>query len=79
MMRSVEPTSGKIGDVLVIQGENLGQESVAGLYLTDGKIDIKTPIIEADGHIHQVPNTVRGEAGPSRVDGPHQRQTSAPD
>ena len=46
MMRSVEPAFGKIGDVLVIEGENLGQESVAGLYLTDGKTDIKVPIIE---------------------------------
>jgi hypothetical protein len=31
MMRSVEPTSGKIGDVLVIEVENLGQDSVAAL------------------------------------------------
>jgi hypothetical protein len=46
MMRSVEPESGKPGDVLAIQGENLGQEAVAALYLTDGKIDIKVSIIE---------------------------------
>jgi hypothetical protein len=46
MMRSANPTSGKAGDVLTIQGENLGQENVAALYLTDGKTDIKVPIIE---------------------------------
>jgi hypothetical protein len=46
MTRSVEPTSGKIGDVLVIEGENLGQDSVAALYVTDGKTDIKVPSIE---------------------------------
>jgi hypothetical protein len=49
IMRSVEPASGKIGDVLVIEGENLGQESVAALYLTDGKTDVKVPIIEQTG------------------------------
>jgi hypothetical protein len=46
MMRSVEPASGRVGDVLVVQGANLGQDNVAALYLTDGKTDIKVPIIE---------------------------------
>jgi hypothetical protein len=46
MMRSVEPGSGKVGDVLLIQGENLGAETVASLYLTDGKIDTKLVIVE---------------------------------
>jgi hypothetical protein len=46
MMRAVEPASGKVGEVLTIQGENLGRESVADLYLTDGSSDVKAPIIE---------------------------------
>ena len=46
MMRSIEPPSGKAGDVLVVEGENLGQENVAALYLTDGTTDIKVPMIE---------------------------------
>jgi len=46
MMRSIEPDSGKAGDVLAIQGENLGQDNVAALYLTDGKTDIKVLIVE---------------------------------
>jgi len=46
MMRSVEPNSGKAGDVLVIGGENLGPRYVAVLYLTDGKVDVKVPILE---------------------------------
>ena len=46
LMSSVEPASGRIGDVLAIQGANLGQDSVAALYLTDGKTDVKLLIIE---------------------------------
>ena len=46
LMSSVEPTSGKVGDVLSIQGANLGQDKVAQLYLTDGKTDLKVPMIE---------------------------------
>ena len=46
MMRSVEPASGKVGDVLEIEGENLGPEIVAALYLTDGETDMKVPIVE---------------------------------
>lgn len=45
-INSVEPASGKVGDVLSIQGANLGQDNVAELYLTDGKTDLKVPIIE---------------------------------
>jgi hypothetical protein len=46
MMRSVEPESGKIGDVLLVDGENLGPENVAALYLTDGTVDLKVPIMD---------------------------------
>jgi len=43
---AVEPASGKVGDVLAIQGVNLGQDNVATLYLTDGKTDLKVLMIE---------------------------------
>ena len=46
MMRSVQPDTGKVGDTLIVEGENLGPETVAGLYLTDGTVDIKVPIVE---------------------------------
>jgi hypothetical protein len=46
LMNSVEPASGKVGDVLLIQGTNLGQDIVAGLYLTDGKTDLRVLMIE---------------------------------
>ncbi len=45
-MRTVEPGSGRVGDVLVVEGTNLGQDSVAALYLTDGKADVKVTIVE---------------------------------
>lgn len=45
-IRSVEPGVGKAGDVLVLQGANLGQDSVAALYLTDRKNDFKVVMIE---------------------------------
>ena len=46
IMSSVEPASGRVGDVLAIHGDNLGSDNVAALYLTDGKVDIKVPVIE---------------------------------
>jgi hypothetical protein len=43
---SVEPTSGKPGDVIVVTGENLGKAIIAELYFTDGKNDIKVAMSE---------------------------------
>ena len=45
LMHSVQPDSGKAGDVLAIEGENLGQQSVAAVYLTNGSVDIKVEIV----------------------------------
>jgi len=45
-MSSVDPESGKVGDVVVVTGANLDRESVAALYLTDGTTDVKVAIIE---------------------------------
>jgi len=45
-MITVEPDSGKAGDVLVVSGENLAKSAVKDLYLTDGQKDWKTEIVE---------------------------------
>ena len=45
-MTTVDPDSGKVGDLLVVQGTNLDRDSVAALYLTDGTKDVKVPIVE---------------------------------
>lgn len=43
-MATVEPGEGKAGDELTITGENLDKKSVAEVYLTDGKNDVKLPV-----------------------------------
>jgi len=43
-MVSVEPANGKVGDVLVVSGENLAKGAVAKVYLTDGSSDPKDPL-----------------------------------
>jgi hypothetical protein len=45
-MASVEPDSGKVGDVIVVTGENLQKDAVAKLFLTDGKNDTPVEIVE---------------------------------
>jgi hypothetical protein len=46
---SVEPDSGKVGEVATAKGENLDKDVVADLYLTDGKNDTKVVITERGG------------------------------
>jgi IPT/TIG domain-containing protein len=45
-MISVDPDTGKAGDVLVVSGENLEKARVKELYLTDGQKDWKTEVVE---------------------------------
>ncbi|HUB79869.1 MAG TPA: IPT/TIG domain-containing protein [Bryobacteraceae bacterium] len=48
-MTSVDPDTGKRGDVITVNGENLGKAHVAKLYLTDGgdgKNDVEVQITE---------------------------------
>jgi hypothetical protein len=45
-MSSVEPTSGKMGDVIAVAGENLDKANVAKVYLTDGKNDVVCEITD---------------------------------
>ena len=45
-MQKVDPASGRTGDVVAVTGDNLDQDTVAALYLTDGKEDVKVEITE---------------------------------
>jgi len=45
-MSSVDPTNGKIGDEVVVTGENLQKANVAKVYLTDGKNDLLVVVTE---------------------------------
>jgi hypothetical protein len=45
-MASAEPTNGKIGDEVVVAGENLDKANVGKVYLTDGKNDLECVITE---------------------------------
>ena len=45
-MASVEPQNGKVGDVMVVTGENLQKDAVAKVYLTDGTVDVQVDISE---------------------------------
>jgi hypothetical protein len=45
-MTSVDPMSGKKGDVIAIAGENLQKELVSKVFLTDGKNDIQVEVTE---------------------------------
>jgi hypothetical protein len=45
-MKSVEPDTAKLGDLLTVTGENLDKESVESVFLTDGKNDFKAVITE---------------------------------
>ena len=46
LMQTVDPASAKSGDLVTVTGDNLDQNSVAALYLTDGKDDFKVEITE---------------------------------
>ena len=43
---SVEPDTGKTGDVASAKGENLAKKVVGELFLTDGKTDVKAEVTE---------------------------------
>jgi len=48
-MATVEPDSGKVGDVVSAKGEYLDKAYIAELYLTDGKNDFKAVMTEQTG------------------------------
>lgn len=43
---TVEPDTGKVGDLISTKGENLDKKSTGELYLTDGSKDTKVAIAE---------------------------------
>jgi nitrous oxidase accessory protein NosD len=45
-MLSVDPLSGKKGDVIVVTGENLDKAKVDKVFLTDGKNDVAVEVTE---------------------------------
>jgi hypothetical protein len=45
-MTTVDPPNGKIGDAVVVTGENLQKALVAKVYLTDGKNDLVVEVME---------------------------------
>jgi hypothetical protein len=45
-MTTVEPASGKTGDVITVSGENLEKTQVSKVYLTDGKTDVQVDVME---------------------------------
>jgi nitrous oxidase accessory protein NosD len=45
-MVSVDPLSGKAGDVIAVTGENLDKAKVDKVYLTDGKNDVPVEVTE---------------------------------
>ena len=48
-MTSVDPMNGKVGDVIVVTGENLQKDAVAKVFLTDGKNDTPVEVTEQTG------------------------------
>jgi hypothetical protein len=43
---TVEPDTGKVGDIISAKGENLDKSSIGEVYLTDGTHDLKMQITE---------------------------------
>ena len=53
-MTTVEPASGKKGDVVAVTGENLDKAHVAKVYLTNGKDDLECVITEQNATIIKI-------------------------
>ena len=60
---SVDPSSGKVNDTVVVSGSNLGKASVGSVYLSDDKNDYKATIVDqSDDKITvKVPQVKPGE------------------
>jgi len=65
-MTSVDPDSGKRGDVITITGENLGKDKIAKVYLTDGgdgKNDVELQLTEQTDTTIKFKIPAKGGAG----------------
>ncbi len=43
---AVDPPAGKVNDSVTVTGENLGKDTVSGVFLSDDKTDYKAVIVE---------------------------------
>jgi|SRR4051794_22144616 hypothetical protein len=43
-MTTIDPGNGKVGDILIVSGENLDKAQVEKIYLTDGKNDLQVDV-----------------------------------
>jgi hypothetical protein len=43
---AVDPTSGKVNDSVTVTGENLGKDSVVGVFLSDAQDDFKATLVD---------------------------------
>jgi hypothetical protein len=61
-MTAVEPQNGKAGDLVAVAGENLQPDSVAKVFLTDGKTDTAVELTEqtATALKFKIPGNVKG-------------------
>ena len=67
LIRTVTPDTAKVGDVIAVQGENLGKANVKEFYLTDGKLDLKTPVVEQTDTDAKVKVPAAAKAGRYRL------------
>lgn len=44
----VDPLTGKVNDNVTLTGQNLGKDSVSGVFLSDDKDDFKAALVEQD-------------------------------
>ena len=44
----VDPLTGKVNDSVTLTGQNLGKESVAGVFLSDDKDDFKATLVDQE-------------------------------
>ena len=59
----VDPASGKVSDSVTVSGDNLGKESVLGVFLSDDKSDYKATLVNqaADKIVVKVPEVKAGD------------------
>jgi len=58
----VDPGSGKVNDSVTVSGDNLGKESVVGVFLSDDKSDYKATLVDqaADKIVMKIPEVKAG-------------------
>ena len=47
-VNGVDPAMGKVNDSVTLTGENLGKDTVSGVFLSDDKDDYKAALVEQD-------------------------------